>query len=134
MFQMFSKDMVIGILLSSAKMNLSISLNEEAKIGYSVKLSLDIRGKKEFLVGLHRSLIMQGIESNLKDKEQLSRPKPILKITGKYNLWKVKELVPNLPDSNGEWKDFVKCVELMNENKHLTLDGLEIIMKIKGVL
>ena len=126
--------MLRGILLSCARFNLSIFHNEDAKLGYSIKYSLEIRGEKEFLNGIVRSLAMQGVTTLFKEKESSKRTKPIVKITGKNNLWKLRNLIPDLPDRNNKLNAFKQSMDIINENKHKTLEGLEMLMKIKGVL
>jgi hypothetical protein len=131
---MYSKYMLIGILLSCARFKLIIFHNEKAKLGYSIKYSLEIRGEKEFLKGIERSLAMQGITTLFKETESSTRGRPLLKITGKDNLLKVKNLIPDLPDRNNNLKDFKQTMHIINKNRHKTLEGLEVLMKIKGVL
>jgi|TARA_R100001510_G_C7639408_1_gene197117 hypothetical protein len=131
---MYSKDMLIGILLGIAKMDLHIERSSKAKLGYNAKVRLSIRGTEEFLLGVQRSLEQHQIKSNYKQREHNSRPKPILRIGGIKELHKVTKLVPNLPDAKGEWKDFRQAVHIMSNGIHKELKGMEILMKIKGVI
>ena len=77
---------------------------------------------------------MQGITTLFKETESSTRSRPLLKITGKDNLLKVKNLIPNLPDRNNNLKDFKQTMHIINKNRHKTLEGLEVLMKMKGVL
>lgn len=131
---MYSKDMLIGILLSIAKMDLHLERNNASTIGYNAKLKLNIRGTEAFLKGVQRSLEQHGIHSSYKEKEHSSRPKPILRIGGIKELIKVNKLVPKLPDSKGEWSDFRQVVHIISKGQHRKLQGIEILMKIKGVI
>ena len=131
---MFSKDMLIGIILSLGKLNLNISRDDSRKIGYSVRLILNFRANITFLKAVKRSLEQHGINSKLKTKEHSSRPKPILKITGNKNIIKVSDLLPILPDAKGDLIKLKRVAELIRENKHITAEGIEEIFKIKGVI
>ena len=46
---MYSKDMLIGILLSLAKMDFNIERVSDSKMGYRIKMSLVLRAEKDFL-------------------------------------------------------------------------------------
>jgi len=128
----FSKDIITGILLSSSKMNLHMSVDERMQIGYNVRLRLVIRGKNEFILALRRSLLQHGIETTYREKENKKRPMPVLYIGGVKNLCKTKELVPELPDAKDEWKLFREAVDIMSDRRHLTLEGIERLVEIKG--
>ena len=132
---LFSKDMLIGILLSKAKFEIQINNDSKSRLGYSTKLKINIRGEEDFLLGVQRSLLQHNITSHYKKIESKSRQKPILKISGVVNMTKVKNMIPkHLPDSNNEWKDFSKAIKIMNSKGHLTLDGFDALLKIKGLI
>ena len=132
---MFSKDMLCGILLSSTKMDLNIVSSDASAIGYRVRLRLNIRANAEFLLAVQRSLLQHGIETTYRSEEHSTRRKPILRIGGIKNLYLLKSIVnPNLPHSKGEWDSFLECVDIISEKKHLTLEGMERLFEIKGVV
>ena len=132
---MFSKDMLIGILLSQAKIDFHIERNESAYMGYSVRLKLNIRAEEPYLLALHRSLLQHNIQSNYHAIEHKARPKPILKIGGIKNLYKVSCLVPKeLPDSKGEWPMFRTLIDLISQGEHRTAEGLDKIFELKGLI
>ena len=132
---MFSKDMLIGVLLSQAKIDFHIERNASSYMGYSVRLKLNIRAEEPFLLALHRSLIQHEIQSKYHAIEHKSRPKPILKIGGIKNLYKICSLVPEqLPDSKGEWTMFRTLVELISQGEHRTAEGFDKILKLKGLI
>lgn len=131
---MYSKDMLIGIILGVAKMELHIERNNTSSIGYNARLRLNIRGEETFLKGIQRSLEQHQIKSTFKEKEHNSRPKPILRIGGIKELYKISKLVPNLPDAKGEWSDFRQAVHIISNGHHRQAKGIEILMKIKGVI
>ena len=135
MIILFSKDMLIGILISQAKIDFHIERNESAYMGYSVRLKLKIRAEEPFLLALHRSLLQHDIQSKYHAIEHKARPKPILKIGGIKNLYKVCSLVPKgLPDSKGEWPMFRTLVNLISQGEHRTAKGLDEIFKLKGLI
>ena len=131
---MYNKDMLIGILLSSTKMQLTVRREPLASIGYTTKLALLIRGDMEFIQAVRRSLMQHQITCVVSHEESKARPRPILRIGGIKNLIKIVSLVPPLPDFKGEWKGFREVVELMNTGGHRTAEGLERILEIKGVI
>jgi hypothetical protein len=131
---MYSKDMLIGILLGSSKVDFHIERAIDSQIGYRIKVKLTIRADRDFLKAVERSLNQHQIGSSFKEEESKTRPKPILKIGGIKNLYKVTELVPDLPDAKGEWKKFREIVGIISENKHRTAEGLERIFELKGVI
>ena len=115
-------------------MDLRLTRNNNSTIGYSVRLRLNLRGSKEFLLGVKRSLEQHQIHTTFKEKEHSWRPKPILIIGGIKELHKVKQLVPVLPDAKNEWADFRTAVNIISNKKHSQLEGMEELMKIKGVI
>tara|TARA_R100001463_G_scaffold108913_1_gene163458 strand:- start:1148 stop:1543 length:396 start_codon:yes stop_codon:yes gene_type:complete len=131
---MYSKDMLIGILLGAGKLDFNIERANDAQIGYRVRVKIIFRADLFFLIGIQRSLEQHQISSNLKEKESKTRPHPILKIGGIKNLYKLTELVPVLPDAKGEWKVFRELVDLISENKHRTSSGLDRIFELKGLI
>ena len=75
---MYSKDMLVGILLSCAKVQFKIIRTDELKIGYKPIIGLSIRGTAKFLNGVQRSLLHWGyilliiIKSPHQDQNQYS--------------------------------------------------------------
>ena len=131
---MFSKDMLIGIILGLSKTDIHIDKNDKSQIGYRVRLRLNIRANADFLLAIQRSLLQHQIATTYKDSEHKSRPKPILRIGGIKNLFKICELVPeNLPDAKDEWVVFRQAVDIVANDRHLQLEGLERLFELKGV-
>jgi len=131
---MYKNDVLRGILLGVARHNLTIYANEKAKLGYSVNFSLNIRGDELFLRAVKRSLLQFGVKSKLKSEESSRRKRPLLKITGIVNLKIISDLLPIVPNYRNDLNEFKQIVDIINKNKHKTLNGLEMLMKIKGVL
>lgn len=131
---MYSREMLNGILLSLAKMDFIIERKEESKMGYVVRLGLSIRADEEFLLGVKRSLLQHEITSSYKEKESKTRPRPILKIGGVKNLYKIVQMTPNLPDAKSEWTVLRELVDLLSNGEHRNANGLERIFELKGVI
>tara|TARA_R100001510_G_scaffold51401_1_gene51203 strand:- start:135 stop:530 length:396 start_codon:yes stop_codon:yes gene_type:complete len=131
---MYSKDMLIGILLGLSKMDFILERSSASKMGYIVRLSLSLRADEKFLLGVKRSLLQHEITSSYKEKESKTRPRPILKIGGIKNLYKIVEMTPNLPDAKDEWTVFREVVHLVSHGEHRNAEGLERIFELKGVI
>jgi hypothetical protein len=132
---MFSKDMLVGILLSCAKVQFKIIRTDELKIGYKPIIGLAIRGKAKFLHGVQRSLLHWGVYSSYHNEESSSRPKPIMYISGIRNLEKVINNIPdNLESRQGEWTTVDTVVKMLVNKEHLTQKGLDKLLELKGVI
>ena len=57
-----------------------------------------------------------------------------LEITSFGSICKVMELLPDVPDSKDKLKLFRELVRMFKNKEHLTLEGLEMLMEIKGVI
>ena len=56
---MFSRETLAGILLAKAQFFCNVQVDEKMRIGYSVKLGIDVRmDSYEFLSGMQRALRM----------------------------------------------------------------------------
>ena len=131
---MFSKDMLIGIILGMSKADIHLDKNDKSQIGYRVRLRINLRASSPFLQGVARSLEQHQIETTYKEIEHKSRPRPILRIGGIKNLYKLCQLIPEeLPDANEEWLVFREAVDIVGNDRHLQLEGLEELFKLKGV-
>ena len=131
---MYSKDMLIGIMLSSGKIDFNVERANKSHMGYRVRLKVIFRAEEPFLKAVQRTLLQHEISSSFKEVESKTRPKPILRIGGIKNLFKLTELVPPLPDAKGEWNTLRELVELISENKHRTSRGLDRIFELKGLI
>ena len=132
---MFSKDMLIGIILSSSKMDFNIERDDSAEIGYRIRMRLLFRAEQQFIQALGRSLVMHGISFSEKQIESKARPRPILIIGSIKNLFKVITLVPDkLPDAKDEWRTFRTVVNMLANHEHKTAEGLDKIFELKGLI
>ena len=67
-------------------------------------------------------------------KESKNRPSPLLRISSIKNLTKVKTLLKDLPSKNFKINQFNELVDLIADKRHLTLNGFDTILKLKGVI
>tara|TARA_R100000353_G_scaffold22862_1_gene20136 strand:- start:281 stop:664 length:384 start_codon:yes stop_codon:yes gene_type:complete len=127
--------MLIGIFIGLANCDIRIESNYRSNLGYQVKPRLQVRGEIDFLNALQRSLLQHNIVAKIKEKESTVRPKPILRITKISDLHKICEMIPqSLADARNQWAEFRTVIEIMNNKEHLTLDGLDRILIIKGLI
>ena len=127
--------MLIGIFIGLANCDIRIESNYRSNLGYQVKPRLQVRGEIDFLNSLQRSLLQHNIVAKIKERESKIRPKPILRITKISDLHKICEMIPqSLADARNQWADFRTVIEIMNNKEHLTLDGLDRILMIKGLI
>ena len=130
---MFSRQQLEGILLTLAKPEIHVSRTEDTNIGYRVRLRINFRASEEFLLMLARTFEQKTIKYTYKAEEHKSRPRPILTVGRLADIWKVCQCVPsNLPDTKNVWTDFKQIVSLIDNGAHLTLDGLDRILELKG--
>lgn len=131
---MFPKEVLVGVFISKAVYEINIIRDESYKIGYSVLCSIALRAKERFLKDIQRTLIQYNIKSKLSSIENPSRPKPILRISGIKNCNKVVGLIPsNLSDANDTLETYRIVIEKLVNKEHLTLEGLDSIISIRGI-
>jgi len=123
---MYSKDMLIGIILSKGSYDIRLERNPNYKLGYNTRLQFRINGKKDFLLAIQRSFLQHEIKSSVNSQG--------LFIGNIKHISKIINLLPNLPDSQNKLSEFRNLVKIFENKQHLTLEGLEYIMKIKGVI
>ncbi len=132
---MYNKDMLIGILLSLGRTDVLIERVNNSSIGYRTRIRIAIRGNLEFLKAIERSLMQHEIKAKVAEAESTGRPRPILRISGNINLFKLMDMIPEyLPDSKEEFKMFREIVNIVANKEHLTLDGFNRILQIKGMI
>jgi len=129
----FSREELAGIFLSIPTAEVSVVKANNMATGYRVRLRICIRGKLEYLQAIQRSLLQSEIECVIKEKENKQRPKPILIISDKKSMERVLALVPHKP-SNVNWHVFDEIFVLYMWQRHLTQEGLDEILELKGVL
>jgi len=129
----YSKEFIQGAFLSHGNPEVSVVRNG-TEIGYRVRIRICLRGSEEFLLGMQRSLLQHEIDSKYKEEEHSARRKPILIVSKLSEVMKLINMLPlNLP-SNADWDTLAKTTFMVMQKEHLTQDGLDKILKMKGVL
>tara|TARA_R100000329_G_scaffold30628_1_gene28302 strand:+ start:220 stop:618 length:399 start_codon:yes stop_codon:yes gene_type:complete len=132
---MYSKETLAGIILSNATLQIQANKDLSYKLGYSLKIKVVLRGRPEYLEAIHRSLLQQQIDSTIRVVESKSRPKPILFISRISDLIRLQLLIPrNIPCNKFDRSVFERLIEMLYNKEHLTLKGLDEILKIKEAL
>lgn len=130
---MYSKEFIQGAFLSHGNPEVSVVRNG-TEIGYRVRIRICLRGSEDFLLGMQRSLLQHEIDSKYKEEEHSARRKPILIVSKLSEVMKLINMLPlNLP-SNADWDTLAKTTFMVIQKEHLTQDGLDKILKMKGVL
>ena len=127
---MYSKEILIGILLAKARPNIGISTDERLRNGYKIVPEIHIGGNKFFLDSISRTLKQHEINSTVRnhDKNYFK-----LRISRLYDLLKVTNMI--LPYVGSEdWAWFKESLLIIEAKQHLTAYGCSRIMKLKGVL
>tara|TARA_R110000744_G_scaffold193007_1_gene312050 strand:- start:1149 stop:1541 length:393 start_codon:yes stop_codon:yes gene_type:complete len=130
---MFPKQTVIGIFVAKAVPQIKINRSDSSRIGYAVVPSILIRSNIKFLKDIKVSLSHLQIESKITDVESNTRPSPLLVVSGE-SMRTLNKLIPDFYSSNKDWQQFKIILSMMERKEHLTLNGLETIMTMKGIL
>lgn len=132
---MFSRDTLTGIFLSLGNYEIMIEKDESLSLGYKTKLRISVRASESFLLALKRSLAQNEIKSKYIEKESKSRPRPILRIGGIRNIvYILQNFCKDLPSARGNLVTFRKATRIVAESRHLRLDGLEELLKLKELI
>ena len=130
---MYSKDFLQGAFLSHGNPEVSVVRNG-TQIGYRVRVRVCLRGSEDFLKAVQRSLLQHEIESKYRDEEHSARKKPILIVSSLSEVMKLINLLPLDLPSNADWDILATTTFMISSKEHLTVDGLDTILKMKGVL
>jgi hypothetical protein len=136
---MFSREALAGMLLAKGQFFCNVQVDEKMRIGYSVKLGVDIRmDSYEFLAGMQRAFQTYGVESKLKKEESATRKRPILKVRGVANIENVSKIIYGHTikwrNHDDTLESFITILGLVLMKEHRTMKGLELILELKGAL
>jgi len=130
-----NKNILIGILLSKPAYNIEFFRSPNSRLGYSIRPRIVIRGNLPLLHQINRTLSLYGIVNSVKEVENKKRPKPILVIRGIENNAKTMALIPeHLLQLQNHIQEHNDVVQMLVRKEHLTLTGIENIMKIRGII
>ena len=130
---MYSKEFIQGAFLSHGNPEVSVVRNG-TQIGYRVRVRVCLRGTEEFLLGIQRSLLQHEIDSHYKDEEHSARKKPILIVSRLSEVMRLMNILPLDLPANADWDVLAKTTFMILQKEHLTQEGLDKILKMKGVL
>lgn len=130
---MYSREFIQGAFLSHGNPEVSIVKNG-TQIGYRVRVRVCLRGTEEFLLGMQRSLLQHEIDSHYKDEEHSARKKPILIVSRLSEVMRLMNILPLDLPANANWDILAKTTFMIIQKEHLTQEGLDKILKMKGVL
>ena len=127
--------MLQGILLASARPELTIYRNEKKNLGYEVRARVFFRADSgEFLRVIEERLTLENVPSQFRLYESKVRPKPVLWVSGIVRLITLSRLVPDYPDAKSKWDYFKLALDIIYEGEHNTQEGLDKLLKLKGLL
>jgi len=129
----YSREFIQGAFLSHGNPEVSIVKNG-TQIGYRVRVRVCLRGTEEFLLGMQRSLLQHEIDSHYKDEEHSARKKPILIVSRLSEVMRLMNILPLDLPANANWDILAKTTFMIIQKEHLTQEGLDKILKMKGVL
>jgi len=131
---MLTREQLQGILLALPKTEITISRDERHIVGYAIRLRVHFRADIDILNAINRTLLQYNISAKLKPVESKVRPRPILSVGGIDNIALLCAIVPNLPDHRNQWPDFKSAVNIVSNGEHYAQEGIDAILKIKGLL
>ena len=126
--QMYSKEILTGILLSKARPNVRIFDDERLTNGYNSVPEINMGGNRFFLDSISKTLKQHGIHSKMRhqDKKYFK-----LRIGRLYDLLKITNMV--LPYVGSEdWTWFKESLLIIEAKQHLTAYGCSRIMELKN--
>jgi len=133
---MLNRDRLQGILLSSARPELTIYRNEKKNLGYEVRTRVFFRAdNQQFLWAIQEGLALLHITATFRERESKVRPKPVLWVSGISNLVALCGLVPiEEPDAKNTWSSFRQAIDIIYQGEHNTQEGLDVLLIIKGLI
>jgi len=130
-----SREQLQGVLLASARPELTIYRNEKKNLGYEVRARVFFRADSAAFLGyVQGALDQENIESQYRLSESKVRPKPVLWVSGIVKLITLSRLVPDYPDAKNKWDYFKLALDIIYEGEHNTQEGLDKLLKLKGLL
>ena len=128
---MFSKEQLEGILLTVARPEVTIYRSERSKSGYTVRVRVMFRAKRDFLIALQRRFEQVNIKSILRDSEGVNRDKPVLIVGQKTSINILRNLMSkNIPCSHSNWDKFDIVIEYLNDGLHLEDNGMDRLIEM----
>jgi hypothetical protein len=126
---MYTREQLQGILLTTARPEVTIYHSEKSKSGYTVRVRVMFRAKWDFLNALQRTLNQRDVKSILREKEGSNRASPVLIVGQKIALINLRNLMPELPCSHSNWDKFDLVTDYLSEGLHLEDGGMDRLLR-----
>jgi len=131
--------MLLGTLLARGRPKWLIIKRPRTSLGYAVQAQFHIRHQSlEFLLWIQRELDQQEIGSKIRGHENWQRTKHYTLEIGKrkdqYSLVDYLKRATPIELNFGKWPTYLEAVEIMRNREHLTQDGMDKLMILKGLI
>ena len=131
--------MLLGTLLARGRPKWLIIKRPSTDLGYAVQTQFHIRHQSlEFLLWIQRELDQKEIGSRIRGHENWQKTKHYTLEIGKMKdqIALVDYLKRKSPIwfKVGKWATFVEALEIVKNKEHLTQDGMDKLMILKGLI
>tara|TARA_R100000005_G_C5000199_1_gene207023 strand:+ start:1569 stop:1970 length:402 start_codon:yes stop_codon:yes gene_type:complete len=131
--------MLLGTLLARGRPKWHLRLSEKYGLGYAVTTQFQIRHQSlEFLLWIQRELDQKEIRSKIRGHENWQRTKHYTLHIGKrkdqYSLVDYLLRVSPIELNFGRWPTYLEAIEIIRNREHLTQDGMDKLMILKGLI
>ena len=135
--EMLTREQLQGVFIAVSKPVFAITKDSRYAVGYNVRLSVKISTTQDLANTLQRTLHQHGIVSHVGRSKNGHKQKGILTVAGvrsNGNLYKLLELIPMTLPTVGDWMRFKQALDIVNEGRHQTQEGLDMLFEIKGLI
>ena len=132
--EMLTREQLQGVLIAVSKPVITITKDSRYAVGYNVRLKVKISTTQGLANAIQRTLLQRGIVSHTAKWKNGCKKKGILSVSGKDNLYKLLELIPMTLPTVGDWMKFKQALDIVNESRHQTQEGLDMLFEIKGLI
>tara|TARA_R100000008_G_C3558379_1_gene154551 strand:- start:456 stop:866 length:411 start_codon:yes stop_codon:yes gene_type:complete len=132
--EMLTREQLQGVLIAVSKPVFAITKDSRYAVGYNVRLSVKISTTQDLATTIQRTLHQHGIVSQVGRSKNGHKQKGILTVTANGNLYKLLELIPMTLPTVGNWMVFKQALDIVNEGRHQTQEGLDKLFEIKGLI
>jgi len=132
--EMLTREQLQGVLIAISKPAILITKDSRYAVGYNVRLSVKISTTQDLAIAIQRTLHQHGIISHAGKWKNGHKKKGILSVSGNGNLYKLLALIPMTLPTVGNWLSFKRALDIVNESRHQTQEGLDMLFEIKGLI
>jgi hypothetical protein len=131
---MLTREQLQGVLIAVSKPVITITKDSRYAVGYNVRLNVKISTTQDLAIAIQRTLHQHGIISHAGKWKNGYKKKGILSVSGNDNLYKLLALIPMTLPTVGNWLSFKRALDIVNESRHQTQEGLDMLFEIKGLI